>query len=57
MKCYFWLPGSLGKAISGGEDITINAMPLLGKLQGDAFIPLLVLSLLGKCATVPYTLP
>lgn len=36
-----WLPGSLGKVIYAGEVITIKAMPLLGKLWGDASIPLL----------------
>lgn len=56
VKCYSWLPGSPEKVISGGEDITINAMPLLGKLQGNAFISLLLLSLLGKCVTMPYRL-
>lgn len=56
VKCYSWLPGSPGNAISGGEHVTISAVPLLGKLQGDALIPLLLFSLFGKRVTVPYCL-
>jgi len=56
VKCYSCLPGSSGKAISDGENITMNAAPFLGKVRGDAFTPLLFLSLLGKRVTMPYKL-